>query len=134
MPKLLDSGHVTCHTHFLCLLPAVFSPILYILLRVHSDKCFMNSTKPLQCEVLFRKEHTLCLCMQHAHEYCVSGLYSSPCLYLKHNVLEPGSCLHLQLKSAWVGPIDRTSLYPWVPSPTQDMVYKPSLAQTLCES
>jgi hypothetical protein len=51
------------------------------------------------------------------YKYYVFGHYPSSCLDLKrrpvylskHNVLETGFCLHLQVKPTQLGPIDRAS-------------------------
>jgi hypothetical protein len=45
------------------------------------------------------------------------------CVCLKHNVLETGLCLCLQVKPSQLGPIDRASPYVWTPAPTQDRLY-----------
>jgi hypothetical protein len=54
--------------------------------------------------------------------------------FLKTIVSETGSCLRLQVKSTQLGPIDRASPYLRTPVRTPDRVYKPSIAQTVCES
>jgi hypothetical protein len=59
----------------------VFCPIPYIHFRVHTDKYIMNSIKHLQCEPMFEKEQTDCLCMQHAHKYCFWTLFTSLFLF-----------------------------------------------------
>jgi hypothetical protein len=63
----------------------------------------------------------------------VSGYYPSSCFYLKHNVSEAGFCL-FQVKPTQLGPINRAIPYLGLPALTQDIVYKPSIAQTIYES
>jgi hypothetical protein len=67
----------------------------------------------------------------------------STCCYLKHcpvyirkhKVSETAICRRLlQVKPIQLGPVDRASLYLWTPVPAQSRVYKPSTAQTICES
>jgi hypothetical protein len=41
----------------------------------------------------------------------LSGYYPSSCFYLKHNVLEIGFCLLLQVKPAQLGLVDRATPY-----------------------
>jgi hypothetical protein len=56
--------------------------------------------------------------MERGYKYYVFGRYPSSCLYLKtvlfifkHNVLETGFCLRLQVKPTQLSPIDRACPY-----------------------
>jgi hypothetical protein len=51
-----------------------------------------------------------------------------------HNVSETAFCLRLQVEPIQLGPVDRASPYLRTPAPTQDGIYKPSTAHTICES
>jgi hypothetical protein len=55
-------------------------------------------------------------------------------IFVKNNVLETGFCLRLQVKPSQLGPVDRAGPYLWTHAPTHNGVYKPSTAQTICES
>jgi hypothetical protein len=57
-----------------------------------------------------------------------------PAYISKYNVSETGFCLRLQVEPTQLGPIDRASPYLRTLAPTQDRVYRPSTAQTICES
>jgi hypothetical protein len=69
----------------------------------------------------------------HHYKYCVSR-HPSSCFYLKHNVSENVFCLRIQVESTQLGPIDTASPYLRTPAGTRDRIYKPSTAQTICES
>jgi hypothetical protein len=43
--------------------------------------------------------------------------------FLKQNVLETGSCIHLDVEPIQLGPIDKASPYFRAPAPTQDRIY-----------
>jgi hypothetical protein len=45
-----------------------------------------------------------------------------PVFYLKHYISESGFCLHLQVETTYLGPIDRASLYVWAPVKSQSHV------------
>jgi hypothetical protein len=72
--------------------------------------------------------------MVHEYKCYVSGHYPSTCFYLKHNVLETGFCLRLQVKPTQLSPINRASPCLQTSESTQNGVYKPSTAQTTWES
>jgi hypothetical protein len=57
-----------------------------------------------------------------------------PVFIQKHKVSETGFCLRLQVERTQLGPTDRASPRLRTSAPTQDRVYKPSTAQTICES
>jgi hypothetical protein len=57
-----------------------------------------------------------------------------PVYISKLNVSETGFCLRFQVKPTQLSPIYRASPYLRTPASTQDRVYKPSTAQTICES
>jgi hypothetical protein len=57
-----------------------------------------------------------------------------PCFYLKTQRSETGFCLRLQVKPIQLVPIDRATPCFRTSAPRQDRVYKPSVAQTICES
>jgi hypothetical protein len=67
------------------------------------------------------------------YKYYVSGHYPSSCFYLNQS-FGTGFCLHLKVKRIELGPVDRASPYLRTLAPTQDGVYKPNTAQTICES
>jgi hypothetical protein len=68
------------------------------------------------------------------YKYYVSRQYLLSCFYLKHNFSETEFCLRVQVKRTRLGPIDRVIRYYWTPALTQDVVYKPSTEQIICES
>jgi hypothetical protein len=57
-----------------------------------------------------------------------------PVFISKHNVSDTEFCPRLQVEPTKLGPIDRTSPDLRTLAPTQDMAYKQSTAETICES
>jgi hypothetical protein len=57
-----------------------------------------------------------------------------PVYISRHDVSETGFYLCLQVKPTQLGTISGASPYLRTPVPTQVRVYKPSTAQTICES
>jgi hypothetical protein len=51
-----------------------------------------------------------------------------------YRVSETGFCLRLKVEPSQLGPINEASPYLRTLAPTQDRIYKPTIAQTICES
>jgi hypothetical protein len=67
-------------------------------------------------------------------QICFCILFIVLFLFKTHNVSETGFFLSFQVKPIQLGPIDRATRYLQTQATTQDRTYKPSAAQTICES